>query len=258
MWKQNLYFKESVYWLLIPSNNSLRGSRVETSNLVTESSEKITYGISYIHYENDLINPRESGLSWGDKIIERGNSYSFNINIPFPVKSNDVDGKIGMIGNEKVPTAYQNTKHKILFSSNDQELTTMDWPNLNHKSKSFSFNSDIINNDNQSFNIRNTSENPNSEPLFDYFNVSYHRTLEYSEPFYFYSPFKSKKMTFVLTGNDLFIWNISNPSNPKNLPLNSFENSITMNIDLPSDNYQKFGVFRFNDVESLSELTFVD
>ena len=50
LWQQNLYFNESVYWLLIPSNNSLRGSRVETSNLVAESPEKITYGISSVSY----------------------------------------------------------------------------------------------------------------------------------------------------------------------------------------------------------------
>jgi len=256
-WQENLYFNESVYWLLIPSNNSLRGDRVETSNLVAESSEKINYGMSYIHYEKDLINPRESGLSWGDKIIEKGNSYSFNMNIPFPIESKDVNSTIGMIGNEKVPTAYQNTKHQILLSLNDQELTTMDWPNLNHKLKSFSFNSDIINNENQSFKIVNTSENPNSEPLFDYLTISYNRILEYSKPFYFYSPFKSKTITFVLTGSDLFIWNISNPSSPKNLPLNSFQNSITMNTDLPSDEYQKFGVYAVDDLEPISELTFV-
>ena len=257
LWHQNLYFTKTVYWLLIPANNSLRGSRIETANLVSESPEKINYGLSYIHSEEDLINPNESGLSWGNNTIINGNSYSFKVNIDSPLDSQSAKGIIGMIGNEKVPTTYQNTNHNILFSTNNQELANMDWLSLNHKSKSFSFNSDILINGDQTFQIKNFSENPNSEPFFDYFTLSYDRELKYSRPFEFYSPIKSKKITFIFEGNDLVIWNISAPSAPVNLPLNTFEKNATMNIDLPSENKQKFGVFRINDLESVSELILV-
>ena len=144
-----------------------------------------------------------------------------------------------------------------MFSTNNQELANMDWLSLNHKSKSFSFNSDILINGDQTFQIKNFSENPNSEPFFDYFTLSYDRELKYSRPFEFYSPIKSTKITFIFEGNDLVIWNISISSAPVNLPLNTFEKNATMNIDLPSENKQKFGVFRINDLESVSELILV-
>ena len=48
-WHQNLYFIESTYWILIPSNSSLRGKRIETANLNPEAPEKINYGQFYQH-----------------------------------------------------------------------------------------------------------------------------------------------------------------------------------------------------------------
>ena len=106
LWHQNLYFTKTVYWLLIPANNSLRGSRIETANLVSESSEKINYGLSYIHSEEDLINPNESGLSWGNNTIKNGNSYSFKVNIDSPFDSQSAKGIIASTEDAK-------TKHSI-------------------------------------------------------------------------------------------------------------------------------------------------
>ena len=101
-WHQNLYFVESTYWILIPSNSSLRGKRVETANLNPEAPEKINYGQFYQHFETDLINPHSSGLSWGEKSIQQGASYSIELELTNLVKSLPIEGVFGMIGKEKI------------------------------------------------------------------------------------------------------------------------------------------------------------
>ena len=46
-WHQNLYFNESVFWLLIPNDNTLRGQRITTGNVVNNGPFEVDYGIVY-------------------------------------------------------------------------------------------------------------------------------------------------------------------------------------------------------------------
>ena len=82
-WHQNLYFNESIYWLLIPNDNSLRGQRINTANLVNDGPFEADYGMVFNHYEIDNINPQESGLLWGNKMISNGASIVESIEILF-------------------------------------------------------------------------------------------------------------------------------------------------------------------------------
>ena len=63
-WSQNLYFNSSKYWILIPSDNSLRGKRIPFASDPSQIDISIDYGMSYYHNEVDLINPDVSGLRW--------------------------------------------------------------------------------------------------------------------------------------------------------------------------------------------------
>ena len=58
-WHQNLYFVESTYWILIPSNSSLRGKRVETANLNPEASG---VGSTYPAGTLSVLEPRASAV----------------------------------------------------------------------------------------------------------------------------------------------------------------------------------------------------
>ena len=256
-WHQNLYFIESTYWILIPSNSSLRGKRIETANLNPEAPEKINYGQFYQHFETDLINPHSSGLSWGEKTIQQGASYSIELELSNLIKSFPVEGKFGMIGKEKVQTKYNNTKHEVSISSNNQELARIDWSNLGHKSKKFSLSSNLISTDNQTFTINNESENPNSEPLIDYITINYYKELSYSQPFEFYSKINKNDGTFIIKGSNLLVWNTTNVSKPINMPLNTFGNNISTNFSFTPGTIQKFSVFNINDIKSISNLLLI-
>ena len=256
-WHQNLYFVESTYWILIPSNSSLRGKRVETSNLNPEAPEKINFGQFYQHFETDLINPYSSGLSWGEKTIQQGASYSIELELSNLVKSLPIEGIFGMIGKEKVQTKYNNTKHEVSISTNNQELAQIDWSNLGHKSKTFSLNSNLISTDNQTITINNEAKNPNSEPLIDYITFNYYKELSYSQPFEFYSKINKNNGTFIIKGNNLLVWNTTNVSNPINMPLNTFEDNISTNFSFTPGTIQKFSVFNINDIKSISNFSLI-
>ena len=157
-WHQNLYFTESTYWLLIPSNTSLRGKRVETGNIVSDGPLDVAYGVSYLHFETDLVNPQESGLAWGNTLIRQGGSFSQTGALVQPVLSATASGSFGLIGNESVSTRYGNTKHEAKLTLNSLELKSINWYNLGLKSGNFSIPAGALSHGSQSFQIENNSE----------------------------------------------------------------------------------------------------
>ena len=249
-WHQNLYFTESNHWLLIPNDNKLRGKRIETANIIPESSQKLDYGVSYLHFEIDKENPQKSGLGWGETIIKPGGSLSRTINLPSPLSTSISNGSFGMIGNELIDTKYKNTNHSVSISLNGKELTKINWSNLNLNSAAFQVEENLLVDGEQSFKISNNSQNPNSEPLFDYLSISYDRKLDYQNPFEFTSLFKSNNISFKIKGSDLKVWNITNIIKPENIPL-LFNDTITsLNTYLPKDSVQRFFTFKLADVPS--------
>ena len=125
-WHQNLYFNKSIYWILIPNNNTLRGQRIDTGNLINSGPFEVDYGLVFNHYEIDKINPEESGLSWGNKVLSNGASIIENVQILNPMLEANVNGSIGMIGNEKINTRYKNTNHSIALYGNDIKIADID------------------------------------------------------------------------------------------------------------------------------------
>ncbi|MEA1881532.1 MAG: C25 family cysteine peptidase, partial [Candidatus Marinimicrobia bacterium] len=250
-WHQNLYFTESAYWLLIPSNTSLRGKRVETGIIVPDGPLNVDYGVSYLHYETDLVNPHKSGLAWGNSAIRQGGSFSQVVELVHPISSTTASGSFGMIGKESVPTRYGNTKHEAKLSLNSQELKSLTWSNLGLKSGSFSIPAGTLTHGSQSFQITNSSENPNSEPFFDFLTLSYTRKLSYSSSFEFFSPVSANDMTFSISGSKLRVWNISNTTQPINRPLQVQDNTTTMRVSLPADTLQRFYVFNLDDLPTV-------
>ena len=257
VWHQNLYFNESVYWLLIPDDSSLRGKRIETSNTVADGPLNVDYGISFLHYETDLNNHHESGLAWGNTSIRQGGIFTQTVNLVNPIASTTANGSYGMIGKESVSTRYGNSKHKVILSLNSNELSSLSWANLGLKATSYSIPAGALINGPQSFQISNNSNNPNSEPLFDFLTLSYTRQLIYFHPFEFYSPTTSNDMTFSILGSDINVWNITNTTLSENMPIKAVGDKIEMRVSLPSDTLQRYFVFNPKDLQSVTNLSFL-
>ena len=258
LWNQNLYFTESIYWLLIPNDSSLRGKRIQTANKLPSNDIILNYGLSHIHKEIDLINPNESGLAWAEKTIPRGNSVVNEIELSEATSPFNSSGKIGMIGNEKTPTPFQNTKHNIQYKINGESLGQNTWSNIGKNIFSFSIKNELINNGTNKFTITNTSDNLNSEPMFDYIDFSYSKRLNYNFPFNFYSPIFDSKVTFQIIGKNLTIWNTTDPLKPVNLPLSSIDDTTLLNTELPANSNQRYSVFKIDDISNFSNIQLID
>ncbi len=253
-WHQNLYFNQSVYWLLIPDDNTLRGKRIETGNIVEDGPLSVDYGLSYLHFESDKINPHESGLAWGTTEMRQGAPYTQPVELNHSVSSTTASGSIGFIGHESVDTRYGNTKHEMNLSLSNSDLSTLQWFHLGLKSTQFSIPAGLLKNDINSFQITNNSDNPNSEPFYDFFTLTYTRKLIYTAPFNFYSSVTSNDMTFSITGNALKVWNITHPLHPENVPVKTVGDKTEMRVTLPADTLQRFTVFNLNDVSMVSNI----
>ena len=66
---------------------------------------------------------------------------------------------------------------------------------------------------------------------------------------------------FVLTfkkakGNDIRVWNITDITSPKNIPLEINENTISSHVTIPTDKPQRFFTFKILDILSPSSLVY--
>jgi len=256
-WHQNLYFTESVYWLLIPDDTGLRGKRIDTGNIVTDGPLSVDYGLTYLHYETDSVNPHESGLAWGNTTIRQGGSFSQTVVLNQPVSSTSASGSFGLIGNESIKTKYGNTKHEAKLSLNAQDLNSITWSNLSLKLGNFSIPAGALTDGAQIFQVTNSSDNPNSEPYFDFLTLAYTRKLTYSAPFEFYSTVTSNDMTFKISGTDFKVWNITRAAFPENVPVKTEDDKTLMRVTLPADTLQRFMVFNPNDVPTVDNIALI-
>ncbi len=255
-WHQNLYFNESLYWLLIPNDSSLRGKRVKTGNIVNDGPLEANFGLTYNHYEIDNINPQESGLAWGDQSIKSSASLVQSIDLSHPLLSARAVGVFGMIGNETSETRYKNTDHNISLDIDNIMLSKLNWSNIGLKSGSFNIEAGLLGHGLNEFKITNESENPNSAPFFDFLDIAYQRKLIYESPFEFFSSIQSTDITYKIDGKNIIAWNISNPINPENRPIIALDNSY-FRVSIPQDTLQRFYIFNTEDIIKVEDLIMI-
>ena len=255
-WHQNLYFNESKYWLIIPSDPSLRGKRVNTGNIVNDGPLEADFGLAFKHHEIDIINPQESGLAWGSQSIKYSASLIQEVNLSHPFTSASASGIFGMIGNETVQTRYKNTNHIASLYKDSRQLSKLIWSNIGPSSKRFNIEAGLLNKGLNEFKIINEAESSNSEPVFDFLDISYQRKLIYDEPFEFYSSIQSSDITYIIDGKNLIVWNISNEANPVNRPIISLEKTY-FRVSIPSDTLQRFFIFKTEDIIKIEELNMI-
>ncbi|MFQ6612100.1 MAG: type IX secretion system sortase PorU [Fidelibacterota bacterium] len=259
-WHQNLYFTSNTYWLLIPDDSSLRGQRIQTTAIEPNSLVILTYGLAFLHYEEDRLNPMDTGLGWVNSQIQSGGSFRQTVHLVQPEPSVPINGTAGFQGGEIISTRYGNTQHEISITYNNSLLGTVRWSNLGQKKTSFLLTGSSATAGDQDFEFTNTATNPNSSPYYDYLTLSYGRGLTTEEgSFDFYAPITANRVTFSITDDQSFeAWDITRSANPEQVPLVvQDDQTVTLTKTLPSDTLAHFIIFDPQNIAEIENLILV-
>ena len=222
-WNQNLYFNYNTCWMLLPDDSSIRGKRMEQATAPNEISLTLDYGLSYFHYENDLVNLELSGLNWYGSSVASGSSQPISTNTP-NAKEN-VDGTIELKMKGYSTSGSLNTFHSIEVHINEPNSNkignTISWSGNGTRTISASIPGQDLNQVGNTFFINNTSSDNNSSPYIDYLTIKYGRELIFSaDGIEFFSPIKNANVRFdfnsIIPSNVLAL-DITNPGQPKTI-----------------------------------------
>ena len=255
IWNQNLYFTKNSCMLLVPYDNQTRGKRVLQA-IQPESGVLIDYGIVSEHIEFDLKNLSSSGIEWVDSPISPGTAkpiilqmnnpkFGANFSVTARIKGHSAENNSSALhqikilqnnlnGNQigQVENWTGNTFRTI--SANDQDFDLIDGVNI--------------------FYLLNSSNDQNSLPYLDYFQIEYSKKLNFDENFIFTSPINDQNTRFnfgIQNPDHVSLWDISDPINILTLEINE---SGICNVQNHSDKPNRFVIFNKNEISAVTSI----
>jgi len=256
---QNIYFTENTYWLLIPDDSSLRGKRVTTLDPPPSTSLTLDYATSYVHVENDVINPFESGIAWTGPPFGKGASYTLVYTLNDVKSSVDSHFNIAVRGSSTDIDFIANPRHIIDIYLNSRNVLreNFNFTGLSKQTKSFTVSgSELTDGVNLIYLDNTSSSNSYSLPHFDHATVDYGRILNMdNSPFEFYAPIHSNTVSFTFSGSSVpIVWDITEIIHPKNIIVEPSNDDYLIAVDLPVDTLSRFIVFDESDINIITEL----
>ncbi|MBI04396.1 MAG: hypothetical protein CMI96_01095 [Pelagibacteraceae bacterium] len=258
-WNQNLYFNHNKCWILFPDDSSIRGKRIAQSNAPDEVFLTLDYGISYNHYENDIVNLELSGLNWYGSPITFGSSQPISTNTP-NAKEN-VDGTIELKIKGHSTSGSLNTFHNIEVYLNEPSSNkignTASWSGNGTRTISASLLGQDLNRLENTFFINNTSSDNNSSPYLDYLTIKYGRELIFnSDGIEFFSPIKNTNVRFNFHSNlpsNVLALDITYPNQPKTIEI--IDNQ-KLEVVLEGENTGRFIVVDRSEILNIDEINY--
>ena len=241
--------------LLVPYDNQNRGKRVLQA-IQPESGVLIDYGIVSEHIEFDLTNLSSSGIEWLDSPISAGTAkpiilqmnnpkFGASFNLATRLKGYSVDNNSTALhqikilhnnlnGNQigQIENWTGNTFRTI--TANDQGFDLIDGVNI--------------------FYLLNSTNDQNSLPYLDYFQIEYAKKLNFDETFTFTSPINDQNTRFdfgIQIPDHVSLWDISDPVNILNLEINE---SGLCNVQNHIDRPNRFIIFNKNEISAISNI----
>ena len=258
-WNQNLYFKSNMCWILLPDDSSIRGKRMEPLTTPNEINLTLDYGISYYHYEYDLINLELSGLNWYGSPINSGSSQPISTNTT-SAKEN-VDGIIEAKIKGHSTNGSLNTYHNIeihLNQPNSNKIgNAISWSGNGTRTISASILGQDLNQVGNTFFINNLSDDNSSSPYLDYLKIKYGKKLIFSPGgMEFYSPIKNENVRFIFNSNlpnDVIVLDITNPGQPKTIEVVGNQN---IEVALEGENISRFILIDPSEILVIDEINY--
>ena len=241
--------------LLVPYDNQNRGKRVLQATQ-PETGVLIDYGIVSEHIEFDLTNLSSSGIEWLDSPISAGTAkpiilqmsnpkFGASFNLATRLKGYSVDNnsialhqiKIlhnNLNGNQIGQTENWTGNTFRTITANDQGFDLIDGVNI--------------------FYLLNSTNDQNSLPYLDYFQIEYAKKLNFDETFTFTSPINDQNTRFdfgIQIPDHVSLWDISDPVNILNLEINE---SGLCNVQNHIDRPNRFIIFNKNEISAISNI----
>ena len=221
IWNQNLYFNKNSCMLLVPYDNQNRGKRVLQATQ-PETGVIIDYGIVSEHIEFDLTNLSSSGIEWLDSPISAGTAkpiilqmnnpkFGASFSLTTRLKGHSFDNN--SVASHQIKILHNNLNGNQIgqienwtgntfrtITANDQGFDLVDGVNI--------------------FYLLNSTNDQNSLPYLDYFQIEYAKKLNFDETFTFTSPINDQNTRFdfgIQNPDHVSLWDISDPVNILNL-----------------------------------------
>ena len=255
IWNQNLYFNKNSCMLLVPYDNQNRGKRVLQATQ-PESGVLIDYGIVSNHVEFDLTNLSSSGIEWLDSPISAGTAKPIILQMNNPKSGASFSLSARLKGHSVDNNSTALHQIKILQNNlNGNQIGQIEnWTGnafrtITANNQGF----DLVDGVNI-FYLLNSTNDQNSLPYLDYFQIEYAKKLNFDETFTFTSPINDQNIRFdfgIQNPDHFYLWDVSDPINILNLVINETGLCDVQNhIDRPN----QFIIFNKNEISSISNL----
>ena len=258
-WNQNIYFTSNSCWLFIPENSAIRGKRVNIAEK-PETGILIDYGIVKQHLETDLINLEASGTEWLSTPIASGSSLPILLDLTNPKSGGIISISAKFKGQSSVENSVSSHSLSLNYGSLDgQQIgNTLNWSGNGSRVFSENINNLTLNDGTNLFYIKNISQDPNSLPYLDYFEIQYNKILDYNNEFEFISPLAQQNIRFNFPNqkpDNIFLWEISEPENPKIVEI---ENEGFFNYFSNENALTRFVCFNTENLNTIDEIKIID
>ncbi len=254
-WKQNLYYDQNSCWVFIPSDNNKRGKRI-TNTIQPNEGTLVDYGMVSFHIEPDLINPESSGIEWLWSPISSGNAHTILVDLNNPKSGINFSFEANFKGNYINDANFSQHKIKLLHGSLDgpQIGSSLIWSGNSTRTLNGSSIDFDLNNGSNLFFFKNYSDNPNSNPYIDYFDLRYGMLLDHSNSSQFFSALKNQKVEFSFSGQKASssrLWDVTDLESIVNL---EFENSGNC-FAFVSDSINRYIYFKEDDIKQIESIS---
>ncbi|MCB0280952.1 MAG: type IX secretion system sortase PorU [Calditrichaeota bacterium] len=240
------YDTENRYYLSVNGSAGKRMISEDLTQLV--SPEEQNYFIDRFHFEEDKYNLLNSGPDWyGYRFFGTSGSNSVDFNVQ-AANISTVQPKLEIQFKGESGVHYlDNDNYRYtfnLFLNNTSVGIPIVFSKASRISKSFDLNSTSLNNGSNNFRIQYTSNLETSSAHLDYFSLTFPRLLTSTNNYLnFYLESQTRDKRYAISGlnnaSNLYLFDVTNPADPKILSNNLSVAAGTTRFDIPSNSGPK-------------------
>ncbi|MEP7195777.1 MAG: type IX secretion system sortase PorU [Saprospiraceae bacterium] len=255
VYDKNTYSTKSYYFIKLDVK---QGLRISKSAIITQTDYTTSSGLDFYQHEVDQINLLDddecnhgSGQIWYGE--ELSNSRKLDLSKEIDLK-NIIPTIPSKVSCEFASRSAQNSQLYVTINGQRKNISLGSSPFscVSRYATSNRFYNDFnISGSNPTTLIEFPSIGVNSDGWLDYFRISYTKSLEYvDQPIMIFDPksisYNASRYNVSCSNNNLVCWNISNPLNIIETPLQKSSNSVSF-ADANNNKYNQYYLFSLND-----------